>query len=63
MRLLMALGLGKRRAQEGQNLFLLVSVEIETGTWTYFLRKIKDTRGEIIPPKEIDLQLGMENGS
>lgn len=59
----MALGLGKRRAQEGQNLFLLVSVEIETGTWTYFLRKIKDTRGEIIPPKEIDLQLGMENGS
>ena len=55
MRLLMALGLGKRRAQEGQNLFLLVSVEIETGTWTYFLRKIKDTRGEIIPPKEIDL--------
>lgn len=51
----MALGLGKRRAQEGQNLFLLVSVEIETGTWTYFLRKIKDTRGEIIPPKEIDL--------
>ena len=58
----MALGLGKRRAQEGQNLFLLVSVEIETGTWNYFLMKIKHTRGEVIPPKEMiyDLEWRME---
>ena len=58
----MALGLGKRRAQEGQNLFLLISLEIETGTWNYFLMKIKHTRGEVIPPKEMiyDLEWRME---
>ena len=58
----MALGLGKRRAQEGQNLFLLISVEIETGTWNYFLMKIKHTRGEVNPPKEMiyDLEWRME---
>ena len=58
--LLMALGLGKRRAQEGQNLFLLISVEIETGTWNYFLLKIKQKK--LFPQKKLisDLEWRME---
>lgn len=58
----LALGLGRGKSTGGAKSFLLVSVEIETGTWNYFLMKIKHTRGEVIPPKEMiyDLEWRME---